>query len=294
MKKIMSTLIASAMAVSAITLVSASALNEAEKDVLSVSTETLTSSITVDDVSIPAGTVAVTVNISNNSGFSSSSTNIVVGDAYTPITDESGRLVVENGSVIGNSLVCGTTNDELIFVATASARDNIYDGEMFTFYVSNNELSNADTIEIVKSESEDISTTIRNTAVNRSAAGGYFKVGDVDNNGYVNASDASFILSAVATNKHVKLPVTDANENLSYYFPNATNIVCAQAANPICSIDNNGNVSDSDLYDALLEGSINSTDADDILVYQGLAATGQLADYANQSDGFCGRILYCN
>lgn len=295
MKKVMSTLVASVMAVSALTAVSASAINVVEKNSLSVSTETVASAITVEGTKIPAGAVAVTVNVSNNAGFSSSSTNISLGTAYTPITDENDMLVVESGSAIGDSCICGTANGKLVNVATASREDNLYNGEMFTFYVSVNALSDDETIEIVNAESEKISTIISKASANTRSASDYYCVGDVDNDGSIDSSDASFVLQAVSINNNKKISIADANEKLSYYFPNVTNIMCAQAANPLCTAEdsnNDGYVDDSELSSGLLGGNINDADADDIMTYYSLASTGQVDNYRDRSEGFCGRTLH--
>lgn len=86
MKKIISSLAASLMAVSTITSVSVSAENTEKENILSVSTEILSESVIIDNTVIPAGTSAVTVSISGNNGLSSSSAKLVVGDAYNIIT----------------------------------------------------------------------------------------------------------------------------------------------------------------------------------------------------------------
>lgn len=295
MKKIISTLAATMMAAASLASTAVSAINVPVLNGYSLSTSTVGNALVVDDVTVPAGSLAVTVNISNNTGFSSSSTKIVLGDSYTPITDENDRLVVQSGSVIGDSCICGVTNGELVFVSTASGEDSLCDGDMFTFYVSSNTSSGDKTIEIVNTESEDIATTMRNAASTMSVTGSYYCVGDVDNDGRIDASDASFIRRAVSINNGIKLPIATANSNLRYYFPNAANIVCAQAANPIClAQDNDGDneVDDYELEIGLLKESINNADADDVLLYYGLAATGELKKYKEQSEGFCGRKLY--
>ncbi|MDE6520449.1 MAG: hypothetical protein K2K91_08380 [Ruminococcus sp.] len=295
MKKIISTLAAVMMTATSLASTAVSAVSIPVLNEYSLSTSTVVSDIVVDDITVPAGSLAVTVNISNNTGFSSSSTKIVLGDAYAPITDENGMLAVQSGNVIGDSCICGVTNGGLVFVSTASGEDNLYNGDMFTFYVSSNTSSGDKTIEIVNTESEDIATTMRNAASTMSLASGWFCVGDVNNDGYINASDASAILGAVQINQGNKIFVDVANDNLSYYFPDEYNIVCAQAANPLCGAqddDGSGEVEDKELMEGLVKDSINKRDADDILVYYGLAATKQLKDYPNQSDGFCGRTLY--
>lgn len=68
MKKIISAISASVLAVSALPVVTASAVNHSEENILSVSAETVSEALTVDETVIPAGAVAVTVNIADNSG----------------------------------------------------------------------------------------------------------------------------------------------------------------------------------------------------------------------------------
>lgn len=295
MKKLISTLAATMMAATSLASTVASAINVPVLNKYSLSTRTIENDIVVDDITVPAGSLAVTVNISNNTGFSSSSTNITLGDACVPIADENGILAVESGNVIGNSCICGVTNGELITVATASGEDNLCDGDMFTFYVSSNTSSGVETIEIVNTASEDISTTMRKAAASVTANSGYYKVGDIDNDGYVDSTDASFVLSAISINNKDKISIAAANANLSYYFPNRPNMVCAQAANPICSaydVNENEYIDDDELRAGLSRGYISEDDAEDILKYYTFASTGQLAKYDAQSEGFCGRTLH--
>lgn len=295
MKKVISTLAATMIATASIASTSALAVNVHVLNEYSLSTNIIRNDIVVDDITVPAGSLAVTVNISNNTGFSSSSTNISLGDAYAPITDENDMLVVESGSVIGDSCICGATNGELITVATASGEDNLNDGDMFTFYVASNTSSGAETIEIVNTTSEDISTTMRKAAATMTSTSAYFKVGDIDNDGFVDSTDASFVLRAISINNGDKLSIANANANLSYYFPDTPNTVCAQVANPICpayDADNKNGIDDNELRAGLLKGQISKADADDILVYYGFASTGNLDKYSDQSEGFCGRILH--
>lgn len=294
MKKIISTFAAAMMAATPLASTVASAINVPVPNEYTLSTSTVGSDIVVDDITVPAGSLAVTVSISNNTGFSSSSINIAFGDAYAPITDENGLLVVESGNVIGDSCICGVANDELIVVATASGEDNLYDGDMFTFYVSSNTSSGAETLEIVNTESEDISTTMRKAAA-RTSTGGYYKIGDIDNDGRVDATDSSSVLRAVEINNGNKISIAEANSNLSYYFPSRPNMVCAQAANPLCPADDDngdGYVDDDELDAGISKGYINKADADDILLYYSLISTGQVDKYPGKSDGFCGRILH--
>ena len=124
MKKLISAFVASVLSVSALSAVSAFAVETTSEDNLSVSTKVLDEAITVDDTVVSAGSVAITVNISDNSGFSSYSTKLELGSAYDIITDENNQPVVESGSVIGDSLVGSSCNDNVVVVSTASADEN--------------------------------------------------------------------------------------------------------------------------------------------------------------------------
>lgn len=185
----------------------------------SLVTSTVENNIIVDDVTVPSGSLAITVNISNNNGFSSSTVNIALGDDCSPITDKNGMLVVENGSVISNSCICGAVSEGFVTVAIASGEDNLSNGDVFTFYAADSASSDAETIQIINTKSEDISTTVKRAAKAATSSGGYYKVGDVDNDGRTDATDSSFVLHALSINDDDGIPIATANANLSYYFP---------------------------------------------------------------------------
>lgn len=98
----------------------------------------------------------------------------------------------------------------------------------------------------------------------------YYVYGDVNNDGYVDAVDASQVLSASSEFSSFTgdedLPVSYAIEKPNVYFPNISDPAPAAA-------DVNG------------DGVINKADADEILEYYSFAATGQLNKYT----GKCGK-----
>lgn len=232
MKKFFSTLAASLMAVSALTAVSASAVN-AEKDVVSITTETLSAAITADNGTvIPSGATAVTVSISNNSGFVGKSVKLDIG-SDDAIIDESGNLVVDSGDVLGDSLIGSAENNGIVMLAAASADELNSDGDMFTFYVSD---SSAD-VSIIAIDPQ-IQIAPENQVMPFATRYSYL-IGDVNLDGYVNSIDASNILSAVSTYEDESfggvLTVDIANSNLLHFFPYDTPRF-AQSAN--CTDDN--------------------------------------------------------
>lgn len=215
MKKFISTLAASLMAVSALTAVSASALNVKADNTFAITTESLRTAITADDGTvIPAGATAVTVSISNNSGFVGKSVKLDIGSANI-IMDESGLPVVDSGAVIGDSVIGSAENNGIVVLVSASAEENTSDGDMFTFYVSD---SSAD-VSIIEIDPQ---AKIENMATPFATRYSYI-IGDVNGDKYVNAVDASSILSAIATYKNEKysdaIPLNEVKNNIKKYFP---------------------------------------------------------------------------
>ena len=216
MKKVISAIAASVLAVSAFPISSVSATNVSNtpaNDVLSMSTEVLETSITVDDAVIPAGATAVTVNVSNNTGFDSSATKINIGNANV-IVDENGNPIFSVGDVLEDTMVVSAKKDNFIVVTSASADETFDNGEMFTFYVSGG--SSRMSIVDIEEELLDI-----NAESNRSVYS-YFR-GDVHHDAHIDASDASTVLHAISlytpTQSQQSLTVAIADANLSTYFP---------------------------------------------------------------------------
>lgn len=215
MKKIISTLAASLMAVSTLTAVSAPALNVKTDNTFAITTESLKTAITADDGTvIPAGATSVTVSISGNTGFTSKSVKLDVGSADV-IVDESGLPVVDSGAVIGDSVIGSAENNGTVVLVSASAEENTSDGDIFTFYVSDSS-ADVSVIEIdpqVKTENLATPFAIRYS----------YLIGDVNGDKYVNAVDATSILSAIATYKNEKhsdaIPLNEVKNNLKKYFP---------------------------------------------------------------------------
>lgn len=220
MKKFVSTFAASLMAVSALTAVSASALNIKANNALAITTDFLKTSITADNGTvIPAGAISVTVSISGNTGFSAKSVKLDVGSADV-IVDESGSPVVDSGDVLGNSLIGSAENNGIVMLASASADELKSDGEMFTFYVA------SDSAEVAIID-VDVEVAVTDDIMPMASLHSYI-IGDVSGNGYINSIDSTHILMAIkeyrdtigaGDDDDVSLPVGVANGNLSKYFP---------------------------------------------------------------------------
>lgn len=274
--------IASILAVSAIASLSATALEASPANQISISTKEITEAITVNDINIPAGAYAVTLSISDNSGFFASSYKMELSDGYVPVTDGI-KVVTETEYLLNDSLALGVSNDNIVFISTAASTPINNDGSLLTFYV---ESDNANDDLNVALEETNFFMRSNSSRINNTRSG-YYKIGDIDNDGYINAADATDVGVALNINNFNMIPVATANANLSYYFPNDPNMVCAQAADPISP-----DLDDPSQAQALANSKINTADANDILLYYDLASTGQINLYHSQSEGFCGRIMY--
>jgi hypothetical protein len=250
MKKFMSVLAASVMAVSALSVFSASAA--VEENFLSINTEVITEAFTTTDGTvIPAGTTAVTLNISDNTGFDSFTTKLNIGSAEL-IVDEDGTPVYTAGDVLENAMVASATNNGLVSVVSASSEEIDFDGELITFYISSGFVG-ASILD------EDLESFTGYAASPASTLISY-TIGDVNQDGAIDAVDASGILHAIDVYKNdykissrPNLTVSFANLHKSEMLPYAST---AEAA-------------DADINDV-----INDTDAENVLDYYSQKSVG--------------------
>ena len=270
MKKIMSILASAVLTVSSLSVISASAV---ESNELSITKTPVTADTFADDGTvIPAGAVAINVNITNNSGFDSSMIKIELGDNYDIINNINENPALSVGSAMGESRVAVSGNDT-IAVVSASASETSADGLLFTVFAYENATSDDD-INVVDSEfsvctEEDLVSPLATRAAKKS-----YTIGDVDEDGYINSADASRVLRAISIhedscdrnckNKEI-LPVKEAKDHMLFYFPKTT--FGPEAA---------------DVFD---KGKIIKKCADDILGYYSCISSGK-----NYSDLYLGHV----
>lgn len=182
--------------------------------------ETLTQNvITADGNVVPAGSVAVTLSISNSSGFDANTIVFDIGDNDQILTDNAGEPIVTKENILSNALLAAHANDSTVCVAVAMDSFCNANGELFTFYLSGSD--------------EDVTITSTDEVVNLTAPSGmigetatpnmtvkyknghwyhcYFR-GDADNDDDVNAVDASVIYQLTASKpNHVYNVNTESN-----------------------------------------------------------------------------------
>ncbi len=274
MKKVISSIVASVMAVSVTATVSASALNLKEENLLSVSTEIVASSMTIDGTEVPAGAVAITVNIDNNNGFDYSATKLELGQNAIVVVDEIGCPIVTKGDVLNDSITAAAVKDGTVVISSASEKTTNDNGEMFTFYISDNFTG----VSVMNISNESIDSYDSEYVLNNTRYTYY--IGDVHNDGSIDASDASTILGAIDTfreshSSNTPFYVTDADANLATYFPH---IRYADAA-------------DTDKM-----GQINRRDAENVLQFYSYVSTGYtceeaLAELSIDYGNYCGEFV---
>lgn len=256
MKKMISGVISGAIAISSLTTMLSNASSINKTNILNISSKSINEDLVLEDGNvIPAGAVALTVNISNNEGFDSSATKLCIEDADY-LVDKNGNPIILKGELLNNSIIAGAIKDNNIVVSSASAVEANSDGDMFTVFVSTSP-SDVVAFDISNSPICDNQNNTRSTRYT-------YYIGDVNNDiSYIDAVDASQLLHALelydSGNQYAFLPVSYANANLSTYFPY---LDFAEAA------DTNKN------------GYIESTDANNILAFYSYVAVGHTWDEA--------------
>lgn len=219
-----------------------------ESNVYSISYETLTAAVTTADGDVvPAGSVAVTVSIDENTGFTSNTLTLDVAGADV-LADTEGKPIVQNGTVLAGALTGSAVVGDAVCVTTASADACSADGALFTIFLAAG--SEADEVSIAES-AENSATSLASVpapiSVNDYVVD-YYTVGDADGSEVADATDASLILLAIKEYGS-SMTVEYVAANKSTTFPNAET---------------------ADAPDANEDGRIASADAQDILDYAAL------------------------
>ena len=209
MKKIRKTMsIVSAAAILA--SIAAMPVSAAGINAYSVSYETLTSAITTDDGStVPAGAVAVTMSIDNNTGFNANTLTLDIDEGYSVLTNNDGKPIVDKGAVLANAMTSAAVSDDeaTLCVVSASAMTSNVDGALFTVYFTADSATTATSFVSIEDTDAEIATgEISMASVATTSTIGYYFIGDTnnetlaDNNGNppVDAVDASNIMIKVS------------------------------------------------------------------------------------------------
>lgn len=221
MKKFISLIASTVLTVSSLTAVSSFAVNNQNE--LSVSKTVLSSDVTADDGTvIPAGAVAINVNIDNNTGFSYATTVLELGSSYDVITDENNSPIVSTGTLLEDSIYSTKENNNRVSFANASGDEKLGNGLLFTIYAYE-DITSSDNGIVVFDTEEVLASSVSLT----SSAEGYYICGDVDDDDFINASDSSTVLASLRRTGRDSIPYDIAKNVPSFYFPNASTVKAA-------------------------------------------------------------------
>lgn len=217
MKKIIFTVVASALAVSSTLPICVSAESIVDSHEFSFSTEIVESNIEIEGFTIPNGTVAVTVSVENNLGFTDSATKLNLGSAYNILKDADDNPLIITGDAISNSIYSCAENENNIVFVTASIDTEKDSGEMFTFFASKDNRSADDYISIC-----DIDDEPNNSVM--SGGLGFCIYGDFNDDDQIDATDATAAWTGLSKTGVSELPYDIAVLCPNYYFPDIYSI----------------------------------------------------------------------
>ena len=207
-----SLILSSAIVVSSIASLIANATNTEKINALSVTSTSVSEALVLSDGNIiPAGSVALTVSIANNTGFDASTTKLDIGNANI-IVDDKGEPIVSKEELLEDSIVVSAAKDNYVAVSSILGSDADEDGEMFTIYLSS--LPSSVSVWNINDAAVDLNQGNTRDTV--------YHIGDVNDNGYIDSVDASQVSRAVelySGTVYGWLWVSIANANLSYYLP---------------------------------------------------------------------------
>lgn len=231
-------------AVSILEIYANNSISDSENSV-SLSREILNESVTVDDVTIPAGATAFTINVNNNKGFSLFDFVLDIGSGYDVITDSENRPVFSKCKTVNyNSYIESAVNNETVVINGLFGYDCLTEGGIITFYANENTASDNKNASVTSSSLYSSSKwrefgsgpaylsagcplvingeTIERNPIENSSV---YMVGDINGNMKIDLTDAfdAFYAAYAATNSGFD-QLKDACEA---YFPNITDIRAA-------------------------------------------------------------------
>ena len=217
MKTMIKKTIASLMAMATVTTCASALVSAEEANAIDISYKTLEESIVANDgTTIPAGAIAVNVSISANTGMSGTALEFNVDSEL--VKDSNGMAVVDSGNVFGRAATSGAQNGNKVVISEAAGEMSNADGTLFTFYLEESSDVSIVDVKISAVTEEDINQAIDTYSTRALAT---YIVGDANGDRHIAVEDATIVLSAIAKAGGTILPVSEANSNLSYYFPEA-------------------------------------------------------------------------
>ena len=174
-----------------------------------------------------------------------------LGDAFDIIEGTDGKTIIANGAIFDDSIVCAVENNNILTVVSASGDVKCNDGSLFSLYVDVDDNSNDRTINILnipETNSDIQQSNLRS---------GYYKIGDINHDGVVDAQDAAKIFNVINDAAYFgyehRLPIDFVQSNINVLFPDIPSALIVDAF-IVTTYDENGtltinvNIISSDMH----------------------------------------------
>lgn len=221
-----------------------------------LSKSVLSESITAENTVIPSGAAEITVQIKNSTGFEFFEKCIQLGSAYSVITDNCGLPVIKAENMLNNSAVCGMLNGSTLSVVSVSDEEITEDGALFTFYAEDS--GNGDTsvnISDVPYFESAVPPFSSLSAINEKYVKGIHSRGDLDENGYIDESDALLLLKALkrynAETGQTEIPMNEFTANGTIHSHDIEYFADSKASPTQADADSDGYISKADAKEIL-------------------------------------------
>lgn len=257
--------------------VAAMPVSAANTDAYSVSYETLTQQVVVEDGTVvPAGAVAVTVSVEGNTGFNNKTLALQVDDGYEVMVDQNGSPVTTLGKALKGFDAESAVSENKVCIASAAAFNTDTDGDLFTVYAIKTDSAVAENAVAVITQPEEEVMPISLYAKGR--------IGDVNNDSTINSVDAAEIFSVVGERGVINYPNLEAN--LQYFktiFPNTP------GPDGVNCFDSDACIQDFNLY-GIDSRVVDRADGQEILCYAAYHGVGQSYTGQEGGEGYVGKI----
>ena len=183
-------------------------------------TAAISGTFTADGTAIPAGTVAVTVRLSEKKLFSYAEMCFTL-DGYEPLTNSQGRPVITSPAHQNEFAAAGSVRGERLFFDCAyySYHNEPFKGELFTFYVKP-----TDTCAAVTLDSSVFSDAVQPDTYTGSDE--WYVIGDINGDGRITPADSAAVIKTINTvNSSLQYEVI--KRNAEYYFPDIVSLHAA-------------------------------------------------------------------
>ena len=183
-------------------------------------TAVIEETLEVNGTEIPAGSVAVSVKLSEKKLFSTTEMSFTLS-GYDAVTDSSGRPVITTTAYNYEFAAAGSVSGNKLYFDCVyySFHDEPYNGELFTFYVRPTGGNAA-----VTTESFSVSEAVQPEMYDGSDK--WYVIGDINGDGVITPADAAEVIKTI-NNVNSILQYEVIKRSPEYYFPDIVSLHAA-------------------------------------------------------------------